>query len=137
MGQQQLLLLVIGIIVVAIAVLAGLYAFKTRFRQSIADNLVEHNLSIATEAVFWKTKRDPFWGGNAKYSGLANDGMQTLFLGDKTNVGTFKITKATDNDLEITAVATDYPDIGVRTYVHNYSIDSTAISYDGTITLEE
>lgn len=136
MGQQQLLLLVIGVILVAIAIMAGIYAFETRFRQSIVDNLVEHNLSIATEAVFWKTKRDPFWGGNAKYTGLATDGMQTLFMGETTNVGTFKITKATDNELEITAIATDYPEIGVRTYVTDYSIDSTAISYNGEITLE-
>ncbi|WP_456429469.1 hypothetical protein [Rhodocaloribacter sp.] len=134
MGQQQLLLLVIGIIIVAIAVMAGLYAVQTKFKQSIADNLVDRNLSIATDAVFWKTKRDPFNGGNAQYSGLETDGMQTLFLGEETKQGMFKITLATANRLEITAVSLRYPEIGVRTYVTDYSIDSTVISYDSTIT---
>jgi hypothetical protein len=134
MGQQQLLLLVIGIIIVAIAVMAGLYAVQTKFKQSIADNLVDRNLSIATDAVFWKTKRDPFNGGNAEYSGLEADGMQTLFLGEETKQGMFKITLATANRLEITAVSLRYPEIGVRTYVTDYSIDSTVISYDSTIT---
>ncbi len=134
MGQQQLLLLVIGIIIVAIAVMAGLYAVQTKFKQSIADNLVDRNLSIATDAVFWKTKRDPFNGGNAEYSGLETDGMQTLFLGEETKQGMFKITLATANKLEITAVSLRYPEIGVRTYVTDYSIDSTIISYDSTIT---
>ncbi len=134
MGQQQLLLLVIGIIIVAIAVMAGLYAVQTKFKQSIADNLVDRNLSIATDAVFWKTKRDPFNGGNAEYSGLETDGMQTLFLGEETKQGMFKITLATANRLEITAVSLRYPEIGVRTYVTDYSIDSTVISYDSTIT---
>jgi hypothetical protein len=134
MGQQQLLLLVIGIIVVAIAVMAGLYAVETKFKQSIADNLVDRNLTIATDAVFWKTKRDPFNGGNAQYTGLQTDGMQTLFLGEETKQGKFKITLATANRLEITAVSLRYPEIGVRTYVTDYSIDSTVISYDSTIT---
>lgn len=135
MGQQQLLLLVIGILVVAVAVMAGFYAMETHFKQSLADNLIDRNLSIATDAVFWKTKRDPFWGGNAKYTGLAADGMQTLFLGEETKIGIFKITKATDTKLEITAVAKQYPEIGVRTYITDYSIDSTVISYVGDIVI--
>ena len=60
--------------------------------------------------------------------------MQTLFLGEETKQGKFKITLATANRLEITAVSLRYPEIGVRTYVTDYSIDSTVISYDSTIT---
>ncbi len=135
MGQQQLLLLVIGILVVAVAIMAGFYAMETHFKQSIADNLIDRNLSIATDAVFWKTKRDPFWGGNAKYTGLMTDGMQTLFLGEETKIGIFKITNATDTNLEITAVSKQYPTIGVRTFITDYSIDSTVISYDGDIVI--
>lgn len=136
MGQQQLLLLVIGLILVGIAVIAGFKAAETKYRQSIADTLVERNLSIATDAVFWKTKRDPYSGGNARYTGLSQDGMQTLFLGETTNSGRFKITRATDDELEITAVSLTYPDIGVKTYVRDYKIDSTVVAFDGSITLE-
>ena len=133
MGQQQLLLLVIGVVVVGFAVMAGFSAMETKLKQSAADNLVDRNLSIATDAVYWKTKRDPFNGGNAEYTGLAVDGMRTLFLGETTHNGTFKITNATANELEITSVSTRYPSIGVRTFVRDYEIVSTDVSYDGAI----
>lgn len=136
MGQQQLLLLVFSIVIVAVAVLAGMEAFDRKMQQSEVDNLIGRNLTIASEAVFWKTKRDPYSGGNAKYSGLATDGMNTLFLGETTTVGQFKITYADDDELQITAVSLRYPTIGVRTFVRDYSIDSTAIAHDGSIAIE-
>lgn len=136
MGQQQLLLLVMGIIVVGIAVIAGFAMGKATLRQSSVDTLVDRNLSIATEAVFWKTKRDPFSGGNASYVGLATDGMQKLFLGETTETGFFKITDATQNTLEITAVSLRYPEIGVRTFVEGYEILSSDIAHDGSIQAE-
>ena len=77
MGQQQLLLLVFGLIVTAVAILAALTAIPEKIRQSEAENLVSRNLDIATAAVAWKTVRDPYNGGNTfkmrnslKHSGL-------------------------------------------------------------------
>lgn len=136
MGQQQLLLLVFAIVIVAFAVIGGMEAATRKLRQSELDALIARNLSIASEAVFWKTKRDPYAGGNARYSGLATDGMQKLFLGEETPTGTFKITFADDDNLQITAVSKSYPEIGIRTYIYDYSIDSTSISHDGAITIE-
>lgn len=135
MGQQQLLLLVIGVVLVGIAVMAGLDAFDKKMKQSAADNLVDRNLAIATEAVYWKTKSDPFNGGNAQYTGLETGGMEKLFVGETTLNGTFKITKATADELEITAISSRYPTIGVRTFVRDYEIVSTDVRYDGSINL--
>ena len=135
MGQQQLLLLVISMILVGIAIMAGFSAAETKLKQSEVDTLINRNLTIASEAVFWKTKRDPYNGGNASYAGLSSDGMQTLFLGESTHNGTFKITHATTEELQITAVSTSYPEVGVRTFVTGYGIDSTAVRYDGSITI--
>lgn len=133
MGQQQLLLLVMGIIIVGFAVIAGFAMGTATLRQSAVDSLVDRNLAIATDATFWKQKRDPFNGGNASYLGLATDGMQKLFLGETTVAGFFKITSATDNTLEITAVSLSYPEIGVRTFVEGYDILETQIAVDGSI----
>lgn len=135
MGQQQLLLLVMGIVIVGFAIMAAFTMSETTMRQSATDNLIDRNLTIATDAVFWKQKRDPFSGGNASYAGLAVDGMQKLFLGEKTHMGEFKITNATASELEITAVSLRYPKIGVRTYVLEYEIVKTDVAYDGSITL--
>ena len=134
MGQQQLLLLVFCIIIVAVSVIAGLFAMDEKMRQSATDTLISRNLTIASEAVFWKTKRDPYSGGNASYAGLETDGMKKLFLGETTNDGFFRITMADDNNLQITAVSLRYPELGVRTYIYEYQIDSTIVRYDGSIT---
>lgn len=136
MGQQQLLLLVIGIVLVAVAVLAGMHAMHEKMRQTAVDNLINRNLVIATDATFWKAKRDPFSGRNASYAGLETDGMKKLFLGEYTDEGYFRITYADDNNLQITAVSLRYPEIGVRTHVTDRGIDSTTVAYDGSITAE-
>ncbi len=137
MGQQQLLLLVMGIIIVGFAVIAGYAMGQSTMRQTAVDNLVDRNLTIATEAAFWKQKRDPFNGGNASYAGLATDGMQKLFLGETTVTGYFKITRATTDELEVTAVSLRYPEIGVQTFVEGYEIVETVIAHDGTIQAED
>lgn len=137
MGQQQLLLLVMGIVIVGFAVMAAFAMGESTLRQSAADSLVDRNLAIATEAVFWKQKRDPYSGGNASYEGLATDGMQKLFLGEETISGYFQITSATENELEITAVSLRYPELGARTFVEGYEIVTTEIAYDGSITASQ
>jgi len=136
MGQQQLLLLVMGVIIVGFAILAGFKAIETRFKQSIADHLVDRNLAIATHAVSWKTRQDPFNGGDMLYSGLADDGLNTLALDEYTDDGQFAITSASANQLEISAVSLRYPNIGARTFVTEYDITSTDVMYDGSITLD-
>ncbi|NNF04918.1 MAG: hypothetical protein HKN17_10680 [Rhodothermales bacterium] len=136
MGQQQLLLLVMGIILVGIAIMAGFYAFEEKSKQFVVDNLVNRNLEIANAATFWKAKKDPLAGGNAKYAGLATNGLDQLRIEAETNYGEFEITSATDNTLVITGVSSRWPDLGARTYVNRYSIDSTTVSYTGDITLQ-
>jgi hypothetical protein len=136
MGQQQLLLLVLGIIIVGVSIIAGMYAWEDQSAKVIADNLVNRNLEIANSAVFWKTKLDPYNGGNASYAGLAQDGMEKLSMNVETNYGTFAITGATASTIEITGVSKRNPNIGARTYVSGYAINRTDVSFAGEITLE-
>ena len=136
MGQQQLLLLVFGIVIVAVAVIAGMEAFSRKMEQSAADNLVDRNLTIASEAVAWKTKRDPYNGGSASYAGLVSDGLEKLFLNPTTNNGVFAITYATVDEIHITGVSDKFPNLGARTYITGYTIDSTTVAYDGSITID-
>ncbi|MEQ9105227.1 MAG: hypothetical protein RIE53_11090 [Rhodothermales bacterium] len=136
MGQQQLLLLVLGIIIVGVAIIAGMYAWEDQSAKVIADNLVNRNLEIANSAVFWKTKLDPFNGGNASYAGLAEDGMEKLSMNVETNYGTFAITAATASTVEITGVSKRDPNIGARTFVSGHAINQTDVSFTGGITLD-
>ena len=136
MGQQQLLLLAISIVIAAIAILAGIEAVQQGLLQSAADRLVERNLAVASSAVAWKTRKDPFDGGDESYLGLETNGMARLSLNDSTDAGVVGITSATESTLEITSVSSNYPQIGVRTQIEEYTIVSTIVRYDGTITLE-
>ncbi|HAY37266.1 MAG TPA: hypothetical protein DCY57_09915 [Bacteroidetes bacterium] len=136
MGQQQLLLLVMGIIVAAVAVLVGITAFFEKMKQFEADNLISRNLEIATSAVYWKTKKDPFAGGNASYAGLGTDGLPRLHMEAETHHAKYEITSVTASAVVITGNSTRYPDIGVRTWLQDYSIDSTDINYTGAYTVE-
>jgi len=136
MGQQQLLLLVMGIIITAVAVLAGMVAFQEKMRQSEVENLVSRNLEIATAAVFWKAKLDPYNGGNASYAGLEDNGMRKLFMDAETHHAKYEITSATLSTLVISGNSIRYPELGARTFVTNYSIDSTNVSSNSEIVVE-
>ncbi len=135
MGQQQLLLLVIGVIIVALSTFAALYILERHFEQDEADGLLDRSLAIATHAVYWKTTNDPFNGGNQSYERLEERGLQTLALDTTTIRGAFAITGATANTLEITGVSSRYPRIGVRITVDDYDIAETLVRFDSSIVL--
>ncbi|MDA1028188.1 MAG: hypothetical protein O3B41_03935 [Bacteroidetes bacterium] len=136
MGQQQLLLLVMGVIIASVAVVAGIVAFTEKMRQSEMENIISRNLEIATSAVFWKSKMDPFSGGNASYAGLATNGMKKLFMDVETHHAKFEITSATNSQLVISGNSLRYPDIGARTFITHFTIDSTSVSFNSGIIVE-
>ncbi|MCH7638066.1 MAG: hypothetical protein IH855_01170 [Bacteroidetes bacterium] len=135
MGQQQLLLLIIGVIIVGIATIAGLEIVQRHVRQDEADGLLDRGLSIATHAVAWKTTNDPFNGGNQSYEGLGTNGLNVLALDSTTIRGRFGITDATVNTVEITGISDRYPEVGIRVYLSGYAIDSSAVRFDGSLSL--
>lgn len=137
MGQQQLLLLVIGVVMVGLAVMGGMYAFQHHAMQDEADGLLDRSLSIASYAVQWKMTNDPFAGGNQSYAQLADGGLDRLALSETTIRGRFAITDATVNTMEITAVSERYPNVGVRVFVEGYDIPRSEISAAGTIQIED
>lgn len=136
MGQQQLLLLIVCVVLVGLAVVASFTILQTNYQKDEADGLMERSLSIAAQAVYWKSKNDPFAGGSQSYQELAEGGMQRLAL-DSINVrGRFSFTNATTNTLEVTAVSDRIPGVGVRVYVSDYSVDSAATAFDGSISFD-
>ena len=125
-----------GVVVVGVALIAGVEAAEISFKQHDADALVNRCLHIAQDAVYWKAKTDPFEGGSASYAGLAAGGFDELFVGDETEGGQFKIVTATDDSLVIIAVSKRFPDVGVRVSVAGEEIVDTDIDYNGGITLD-
>ncbi|MCB0720216.1 MAG: hypothetical protein KDD65_17340 [Bacteroidetes bacterium] len=64
MGQQQLLLLVLGIVIVGLAVVVGIQAFSENQKKANADALVNDAIRIASDAQAWMLKPTAFGGGS-------------------------------------------------------------------------
>ena len=69
MGQQQLLLIVLGVIVVGIAIAAGMGLFSASKESSIKDELVAQNTAIAAALQQYYSKPLSMAGGNLKFDG--------------------------------------------------------------------
>ena len=76
MGQQQLLLLVLGIVIVGLAVVVGINAFSENRIKANADALVTDGLRIASDVQAYVLKPQQFGGGNDGDS--STDDLQTL-----------------------------------------------------------
>lgn len=63
MGQQQLLLLVLGIVIVGLAVVVGIQAFGENQKKANQDALVNDGVRIASDAQAWALKPAAFGGG--------------------------------------------------------------------------
>ncbi len=137
MGQQQLLLLIIGVVLVGIAVMAAFPILDKSFKQDEADALLDRGLAITGMAVQWKITNDPFNGGNQSYERLAAGGLRSLGLDSTTVRGRFRITDATPTTLEVTGVSDRYEGIAVRVFVDLYDVVSSDISFEGEISLDE
>src|SRR5690606_36526628 len=107
MGQQQLLLLVLGIVIVGLAVVVGIQAFGENQKKSNSDAMVNDGVRIASDAQAWVLKPTAFGGGDDEPDGLATDGFIKLGYtpnadGEYVNLnGTYEIT-ATSEAITIT-----------------------------------
>ncbi|MEM0961015.1 MAG: hypothetical protein AAGK21_00580 [Bacteroidota bacterium] len=62
MGQQQLLLLVLGIVIVGLAVVVGIQAFSENQAKANLDALVNDGVRIASDVQAWSLKPQAFGG---------------------------------------------------------------------------
>ena len=69
MGQQQLLLLVLGIVIVGLAVVVGIQAFSENQKKANADALVMTSMRIASDAQAWLRKPSQFGGATLDSNG--------------------------------------------------------------------
>jgi hypothetical protein len=102
MGQQQLLLIVLGVIVVGIAVAAGMGLFSSNKESSIKDELVNQNLAIGAAAQQYFSKPTSMGGGNQSF---LNFGQTQSPLGKMafTTNGTYGVGAGTATNILVTA----------------------------------
>ena len=110
MGQQQLLLLVLGIVIVGLAVVVGIQAFTENQAKANADALVNDGVRIASDVQAWKLKPAAFGGGSSAtgYTGLDFEGIgyPVNADGDYENLnGTWAVTTADGTSFVITGTS--------------------------------
>jgi hypothetical protein len=69
MGQAQLLLIVLGVVLVGIAIIAGIQAYDQNNRKSSVDALTHDAMRIASDLQVWAQKPAQF-GGPDEYGDL-------------------------------------------------------------------
>ena len=134
MGQQQLLLLVLGTFIVGIAVFMGIDILESKTRQIHADLLMSYAVQVSSQATVWRTKETQLIGGGLSYEELNIDGMEMLALDEDWPPGVVKITHASTDSLVIVGVSNHYDDVGVRVHVSGVHIVRTYVAFDGSIT---
>jgi len=69
MGQQQLLLVILGTIIVAVAIGVGVSQFGAQSAQSNKDGVTISLMNIAANAYQYKIRPSTLGGGSGSYSG--------------------------------------------------------------------
>ncbi len=78
MGQQQLLLIILGVIIVGIAIAVGLSMFSAQSVQSNKDAIINDLNNLAANAYQYRIRPSSMGGGNGKYTGYSIPGkLQT------------------------------------------------------------
>ena len=109
MGQQQLLLIILGVIIVGIAIAVGLQLFQAGSVGANQDAIVNDIMNIASHAQQYMIRPESMGGGGGDFSGY---NLPTRL--ENTGNGTYVAT-GTANGVSITG---------------------TSLIHDGTITLE-
>src|SRR5512141_1018668 len=71
MGQQQLLLIILGVIIVGIAIAVGISQFGAHSTQANKDGVTSSLVNIAANAYQYKIRPTTMGGGGGKYDGYA------------------------------------------------------------------
>lgn len=108
MGQQQLLLIILGVIIVGIAIAVGLSLFSAQSIQSNRDAIINDLNNLAAQAYQHRIRPSSMGGGNGKYD--ASGGGTAFVIPSKMSSNenaTFVPTVAAD---AVTIVATSAQD---------------------------
>jgi len=88
MGQQQLLLLVLGMVIVGIAVVAGIQAFSEGKAKADRDAAVSDAMRLISDIQAWKLKPQAFGGGggtpDSNFSALGSGRQAFAAIGINT-----------------------------------------------------
>jgi hypothetical protein len=102
MGQQQLLLIILGIIIVGVAVMLAITIYRQKAIESKTDVVLNESQYLASLAIHYYQKAKVFGGGEYNYEGW--------FIPDKldtTNNGFYSVQIIAPNSCVITGISNE------------------------------
>lgn len=126
MGQQQLLLIVLGVIIVGIAVVVGINLFNANAETSTQDSIVSQGTNIGAMAQQYYKKPKAMGGGGGSFANFETDVFNKLpqQLVNSTDA-IWEVTNADSLSVELTATPKDYTTWTVITTVDKDNISSS------------
>ncbi|MGC8595613.1 MAG: hypothetical protein ACP5US_05070 [Candidatus Kryptoniota bacterium] len=113
MGQQQLLIILLTVIIVGVAVALAITYFKSHQQEVEIDEVINEMNHIAATAQEWYRKPTEFGGGSGSFSEFT---LQTISQPDSTELAKFKITSQSANTFSLQAVGRSNFTIDVIVY---------------------
>lgn len=122
MGQQQLLLIVLGTIIVGIAVAVGINMMGNAQEQANVDAVRQDLLTIASSAQGYFAKPTMMAGGGNSFAGIALDDISfptdSIVAPDAWNQNAkYTLVGSTDSTVTIAAVPTSDDDITITAVI--------------------
>jgi len=106
MGQQQLLLIVLGVILVGVAVVLGIQYFSVGAEEGAKDELVAHSIIVGANAQQWFKKPVAMGGGGNTYVGFTTHFNTNLQKLQSSTNGTYAPSGETTTQVTITSTPT-------------------------------
>ena len=111
MGQQQLLLIILGVIVVGIAVAVGITMFNDSAVSANRDAVTNDLVNLASRAQQYYRRPTALGGGGGSFLNLATDGMKLITKTSGSSMingnGTYTIVSATATTIQFQGLGTE------------------------------
>ncbi len=96
MGQQQLLLIILGVIIVGIAVAVGITMFQDNAISANRDAVTNDLVQLAAKAQQFYRKPQALGGGGNAFTGISNDTVLVSSAFADNDNGIYKVTTVGD-----------------------------------------
>ena len=101
MGQQQLLLIIVGVIIVGIAIAVGIAQFGANSTESNKDGVMSSLQNISANAYQYKIRPGTLGGGGNAYTAYT---IPTKLVSDQN--GTYSVISTTQNQVQLLGTST-------------------------------
>jgi len=120
MGQQQLLLIILGVIIVGIAIAVGLQLFQAGAVDSNQDAMITDIMNISANADQWRIRPVSMGGGSGEFTAEIVAKLNENQRLTETANATYAVEFTDNNNITITGTNSEY-----GTVVLDYDISAT------------